>query len=178
MAANHQRWTGVAKANLGPLDRCGDGCYLLRQRIIVAGPERRAIPANYCRWLGSAMAATGVVITASCTVAAMAANYSGWTGAVHNASCTTPPLRQWLRTTAAGLVCGFCWKLPRLDWCGDGCKQATAAKLVRRWLQTSAAGLVRRWSRLKIKNYVQHDDNRIIIINYVISSHVNIRDTA
>ena len=126
MAANHQRWTGVAKANLGPLDRCGDGCYLLRQRIIVAGPERRAIPANYCRWLGSAMAATGVVITASCTVAAMAANYSGWTGAVHNASCTTPPLRQWLRTTAAGLV--------RL------LLQATAAGRVGRWLQASNCG--------------------------------------
>jgi hypothetical protein len=49
---------------------------------------------------------------------------------------------------------------------------------VRLWLQTSAAGLVRRWSRLKIKKYVQHDDNRIIIINYEISSYVNIRDTA
>ena len=88
--------------------------------------------ADYCRWLGSAMAATGVVITASCTVAAMAANYSGWTGAVHNASCTTPPLRQWLRTTATGLVrflqataaelAMVASKQLRLNWCGDGCK--------------------------------------------------------
>ena len=82
--------------------------------------------ADYCRWLGSAMAATGVVITASCTVVAMAANDSGWTGAVHNASCTTLPLRQWLRTTAAWLV--------RL------LLQATAAGLVWRWLQASNCG--------------------------------------
>ncbi len=129
-------WTGAAKADLGPLDRCGDGYYLLRQRIIVAGPERRALAADYCRWLGSAMAATGVVITASCTVAAMAANDSGWTGAVHSVSCTTLPLRQ---LPPLGW-CGFYCKLPRLDWCGDGCKQVTAAKLVRLWLQTSAAG--------------------------------------
>ncbi len=102
-------------------------------------------------------------------------------------------LQRWLRTTAAGPVrcimravppyhcgngcelpplgwCGFYCKLPRLDWCGDVCKQATAAKLVRLWLQ---AGLVRRCSRLKIKKYVQHDDNRIIIINYEISSYVD-----
>ena len=82
--------------------------------------------ADYCRWLGSAMAATGVVITASCTVAAMAANDSGWTGAVHNASCTTLQLRQWLQTTAAWLV--------RL------LLQATAAGLVWRWLQASNCG--------------------------------------
>ena len=63
-----------------------------------------AMAANNRGWTGSAMAATGVVITASCTVAATAANYSGWNGAVHNASCITPPLRQWLQTTAAGLV--------------------------------------------------------------------------
>ena len=87
-------WTGAGKADLGPLDRCGDGCYLLRQRIIVAGPERRAMAADYCRWLGLAMAATGVVVTASCTVAAMAANYSGWTGAVHNSSCTAANYRR------------------------------------------------------------------------------------
>ena len=30
----------------------------------------------------------GAVITASCTVAAMAANHRGWTGAVMTASCT------------------------------------------------------------------------------------------
>ena len=83
MAANNRSWTG---ADLTRSTATGP----VRQwlRTIVAGPERRAMAANCCRWLG----------------AAMAANYTGWTGAVNNASCTTPPLRQWLRTTAAGLV--------------------------------------------------------------------------
>ena len=32
MAANYRRWAGAVKAtDLGPLDRCGDGCNLLRQ---------------------------------------------------------------------------------------------------------------------------------------------------
>ena len=86
------------------------------------------MPANYCRWLGSAMAATGVVSTASCTVAAMAANYSGWTGAVHNASCTTPPLpnyRRWAGAASAASWTGAAMvarKQLQLNWFGDGCK--------------------------------------------------------
>jgi hypothetical protein len=98
MAANfHRGWTGAA----------------------------RDVAANYCRWLGSAMAANYrdwcgdycklYCCSDGCERGASAASYRGWTGLAMVAS-------KQLRLNWCGDGC----KLRRLDRSGDGCKSSAA----------------------------------------------------
>ena len=125
-AANLGCWTeAVMAANHQRLDWCGEG-----DRSWAARPVRwwllSSAAGSVRQWLRTT--ATGAVITASCTwlrtlaagpvqcimrptVAAMAANYRHWAGAVSTAS-----YRGW---TVVAMVAS---KQLRLNWCGDGCK--------------------------------------------------------